>query len=85
MARSTTTSLSNCRKMSPHNSTLGRFAWTLYPRIKNYLGAGVLRLVRDQSKDANSGVHQEEDKMLGRRDIKKIPQAGEVRSTSPEK
>lgn len=36
---------------------LARFAWTLFPRIKNFLEAGVPRLVRVQEKDDGSGEY----------------------------
>jgi hypothetical protein len=64
---------------------LARFAWTLFPRIKNFLEAGAPRLVRGQSKDPVSGRFQEEDRLLGREAISKILQAGRGRSASPRK
>jgi hypothetical protein len=64
---------------------LARFAWTLFPRIKNFLEAGAPRLVRIQSKDPISGRFQEEDRLLGREAINKILQAGRGRSASPRK
>jgi len=64
---------------------LARFAWTLFPRIKNFLEAGAPRLVRFQSKDPVSGRLQEEDRLLGREAINKILQAGRGRSASPRK
>jgi hypothetical protein len=64
---------------------LARFAWTLFARIKTFLEAGTPRLIRIQSKDPISGMFKEEDRLLGREDIKKILQAGRGQSASPRK
>jgi hypothetical protein len=61
---------------------LTRFAWTLFPSIKDFLEAGAPHLVRTQSKDLISGRFKEEDRLLGREAINKILQAGRGRSAS---
>lgn len=56
---------------------LARFAWTLFPRIKNFLEADVPRLVRLQEKDVVSEEYEEVDKLLSKKEISTILQRTE--------
>jgi hypothetical protein len=64
---------------------LARFAWTLFPRIRGFLGPGVPRLVRVREKNALSGQLEEVDKLLSEQDITGILQTGREQSPNPRK
>lgn len=64
---------------------LARLAWTIFPRVKNFLESGIARLVRLPVPLPSSDEDIEIDKMLPSNEISAILSVGRGRSASPRK